>query len=246
METWHRREALLAWLRTRPTATSSEAADRFGVSTRTILRDIAALRENGEPIESDAGRGGGLRVDILRSLPPVRMQLEQIVGLFLWFELARLSDVLPCAASAAPAVNQLMSVLPPNRAREVRRTVKRVVVTGRPASHHGPQAFEELLPIVERAINGGRGLHITFRDPTAPTGRSAIDVEVHGLLIHTAGWALITRVAESQRALLVDLGVIEGARHADHVRFAAGNLTHLLHEASAQHKGPAEASSRAG
>ena len=57
MDSHHRREALLNWLRSKGTSTASEAADKFGVSTRTILRDVASLRERGEPSRGLVQRG---------------------------------------------------------------------------------------------------------------------------------------------------------------------------------------------
>ena len=41
----------------------SDIASELDVSTRTLNRDIAILRERGLPIESDRGRGGGVRLN---------------------------------------------------------------------------------------------------------------------------------------------------------------------------------------
>ena len=72
--------------------------DRFGISLSTINRDIALLREKGIPVESDRGRGGGVRInstwgvgrvaftyreaiDLLVSMASVdKMQLSMIFG----------------------------------------------------------------------------------------------------------------------------------------------------------------------
>ncbi len=37
--------------------TAEQLAERYGVTTRTIYRDIDALRENGRPIRGEAGSG---------------------------------------------------------------------------------------------------------------------------------------------------------------------------------------------
>lgn len=42
------------------TVTAKELADRFGVSTRTIYRDVDALSSAGVPIYTDKGKGGGI------------------------------------------------------------------------------------------------------------------------------------------------------------------------------------------
>lgn len=43
-------------------ATATELADRFGVSTRTIYRDIDALSAAGVPVYTEKGHGGGIRM----------------------------------------------------------------------------------------------------------------------------------------------------------------------------------------
>lgn len=51
--------------------TSTRLADRFGVSTRTIKRDITALVEAEVPIWANEGRRGGYRLARAAALPPV-------------------------------------------------------------------------------------------------------------------------------------------------------------------------------
>lgn len=50
-----RRDALLAELRTGGCLSARELASRLGVSRRTIVRDVARLRESGVPIRYDQG-----------------------------------------------------------------------------------------------------------------------------------------------------------------------------------------------
>lgn len=75
-----------------------EIAEEFGVSLSTINRDIALLREKGIPVETDRGRGGGVRVnstwgvgrvaftyaeavDLLVSMASIdKMQLSMVLG----------------------------------------------------------------------------------------------------------------------------------------------------------------------
>ena len=56
--------ALAEALRARRTGvTAQELADRFGVTLRTIYRDLEALQDAGMPIRADRGRGGGYALD---------------------------------------------------------------------------------------------------------------------------------------------------------------------------------------
>jgi predicted DNA-binding transcriptional regulator YafY len=56
----HRRQRLTDWMRNRGPTTVAEAAETFGVSERTIFRDLAALRARGVTVRGDPGRGGGI------------------------------------------------------------------------------------------------------------------------------------------------------------------------------------------
>lgn len=54
--------ALLMAVQRRGHATAPELAEEFGVSVRTIHRDVAALQEAGVPLWTAAGVGGGVRL----------------------------------------------------------------------------------------------------------------------------------------------------------------------------------------
>src|SRR3954469_22785736 len=70
--------ALAEALRARRTGvTAAELADRFGVTLRTIYRDIEALQDAGMPIRADRGRGGGYALDKNYQLPPVNFTARE-------------------------------------------------------------------------------------------------------------------------------------------------------------------------
>src|SRR3712207_8903738 len=50
---------LLVRVQTRPRFTAAELAEEFGVSRRTMLRDLRALSDMGVPLRSTPGPGGG-------------------------------------------------------------------------------------------------------------------------------------------------------------------------------------------
>lgn len=229
MDAHHRRDALLTWLRGRPTATAAEAADQFGVSARTILRDVAALRDRGEPVESDAGRGGGLRIDVLRSLPPVRLRLDDIVGAYLWFHLTQLTFAPPAGASAEAAVDKLMAVLPAARAADVRKVLRRVVVRPALAPHDPPRAGSpDVLAGIERALQARRAVTVEVQAPGQPT--TAFLGEPQGLLIEPPVWHLVLACPSGPQLIRVDH--IVHVKLTDEARFALAPLDDLIRRAS--------------
>ena len=58
-----RMERLAARLTQEEHCTISDLAREHGVSTRTIARDLALMRDQGMQIDADRGRGGGVRLD---------------------------------------------------------------------------------------------------------------------------------------------------------------------------------------
>ena len=57
-----RLDRLESWLKSEDALILRDAAAELGVSLRTIHRDLDLLRERGVPVESERGRGGGVRV----------------------------------------------------------------------------------------------------------------------------------------------------------------------------------------
>ncbi|MEQ1508159.1 MAG: WYL domain-containing protein [Myxococcota bacterium] len=193
MTAHERREALLGWLRGRRSATAAEVAARFGVSERTVYRDVAALRDRGEPLSADAGPGGGLRLDPEALLPPVRLAADEVVGLVLSLRLARqAAPTAPFSRAADAAVDRLVGALPPARASELRRWLGRIVV-GRPASAHTAATVKPipptLLAMVERGFTARRALRFGYTDRADV--RSSRRCEPHGLLVQVPAWYVL-------------------------------------------------------
>lgn len=83
-----RLEQLKALLAQRDVTTVGELAAELGVSIRTLHRDLAVLRDLGLPIESDRGRGGGLRMEHGWSLGRVHLNEGEALALLLSLAIA--------------------------------------------------------------------------------------------------------------------------------------------------------------
>ena len=70
-----RLQAILTQLQTKKVVKAQEIADRFGISLRTVYRDIRALEEGGIPIGAEAGIGYFL--DDNYTLPPIMFTTEE-------------------------------------------------------------------------------------------------------------------------------------------------------------------------
>ncbi len=78
MQRTERLFALAEYLRGRRTGVTAEVlAERFGVTVRTIYRDLDSLRDASLPLSAERGRGGGYALDKSYSLPPVNFTARE-------------------------------------------------------------------------------------------------------------------------------------------------------------------------
>lgn len=70
-------------LRSRDSVSAELLADRFGVSVRTIYRDIATLQSAGVPVIGTVGRVGGYQLQSEDPLPPLILESERAFALYL-------------------------------------------------------------------------------------------------------------------------------------------------------------------
>ncbi|MGQ3054687.1 MAG: helix-turn-helix transcriptional regulator [Roseateles sp.] len=184
--------AIVSRLRAAPDATVAQLAGEFDVSERTMLRDLATLRDTGMPITGQSGPGGGIRLEGSRGLTAVHLTLGEVMALWLAARLARESSVLPWSDAAASALNKLLVSVPASRADSLRLVLRRVFV-GRPAGAGLAATIgrtpDELLTVFEQAFSSGCGMRFLYTD--AQGRASTREVEPHGLLVEPPVWYLL-------------------------------------------------------
>ena len=186
-------------LRGRETTTVSDLAAELGVSRRTLLRDLASLRDRGMPIHGEAGPGGGIRLDGDRSQTPIHLSVTEIVALWLGARLAAGASDLPWGRGANSGMAKLLGGLPTKKARALRTLCTRVIV-GQPASANvragAAPAPRELLGLFEEAFSNGVGLGFVYSDRQGQ--QSHRRVEPHGLLVEPPVWYVLARDLDKQ------------------------------------------------
>jgi predicted DNA-binding transcriptional regulator YafY len=102
--------ALLSLLQSRPDWTSTELAERLGVSTRTIRNDIERLRELDYPVDATRGAAGGYRLGAGGKLPPLLLDDEEAVAVAIGLRVA--TGITGIEESRVRALAKLEQVLP--------------------------------------------------------------------------------------------------------------------------------------
>lgn len=185
---------LLGRLRGGAEVNIEQLAAELGVSSRTIQRDLATLKAQGEPISGQAGRGGGVRLERSRGLIAVHMSLDEILALWLASRLSREASVLPWSGAATSALHKLLASIPGDRASSLGSLLGRVFL-GAPASPRLAATVGtmdgELLSLFEEAFTAGVCLGFGYTDAQ---GRSSWRrAEPHGLLMEPPVWYILAR-----------------------------------------------------
>lgn len=148
---------LLVRVQTRAHFTSQELAEEFGVSRRTILRDMAVLSEMGIPLRSTSGPGGGYSLPRGgRRLSP-SLTMDEALALIVSYEALLRYPVSPFSSEGVSAVTKLRAALPTDVVRDLDALREHVAVV-EPVRDYEAPLLGELL----RAALDGSHLKVTY------------------------------------------------------------------------------------
>ena len=152
-----RLEDLKALLKAREHATAADLSAELGVSLRTLNRDLATLRDNGVPIESDRGRGGGLRLQRNWSLGRLHLSPEEAIDLLLSIAIAERMNSPLLLQQLAPIKRKIVAAFSESYQGKIRSLRNRILV-GAPASAQvlasfSPPARKPLAGIADAFFN---------------------------------------------------------------------------------------------
>jgi predicted DNA-binding transcriptional regulator YafY len=170
--------ALAEHLRGRRTGATAEAlAARFGVTIRTIYRDLDALRAASFPLSAERGRGGGYALDKSYSLPPVNFTAREAALLVALGRFAMDTRLLPFEETLQRALDKVRAALSASAQRELVGRLGELAFAGVPALP-APKAVRAA---VERAWFEQQPLRIVYRDSIGVT--TTRDVRITGVLM---------------------------------------------------------------
>jgi predicted DNA-binding transcriptional regulator YafY len=176
---------LLGLLQQRPVWTGPELAERLGVTTRSIRRDVERLRALGYPVQAAQGVGGGYQLGRGRGLPPLLLGDAEAVAIAVSLRMAAGGTVSGASEAALRTLAKLDQVMPPRLRSEVR------------AIHEATQTLDSGQPAVDGDVllQLARTVRDTVRvrfDYEARDGTpSARTVEPVGLVATGRRWYLM-------------------------------------------------------
>lgn len=187
-----RHDAIIRTLRRNAVATVDQLAAEVGVSRRTVLRDIGALRDQGFVIHSECGPGGGLQLDPRSLQTASQLSVIEVFALLISVTTMRNAERFPFAGLADTGLGKIERALPPEKLRELRALLDCLHV-GRLSPFQDISGAGDvdpaLLPAFELAFLQRRRLRFQYCDARgAMTDR---EVEPQAMLILPPLWYLV-------------------------------------------------------
>jgi predicted DNA-binding transcriptional regulator YafY len=178
--------AIAEYLRGRRTGVTAQMiADRFGVTLRTVYRDLDALRMADLPLHAEQGRGGGYALDRHYSLPPINLSAREAAVLIALGAYASQMRLLPFSETLEAALDKVRSALSVSAQRELLSVLEGLKFVGVPAL----PAAAAVRKAVEEAWFTRRPLSVRYRRAEGSLRERVVNVvgvimERHATLIH--------------------------------------------------------------
>ena len=187
-----RHDAIVRSLRRNRTSTVDDLAEEVGASRRTILRDIAELRDQGFVIHSECGRGGGLQLDPQSVQTNARLSVTEVFALLISVAAMRAARSLPFSNLADAGLAKIEKALPSDKVRDLRRFLDCLHVgqlSPRQDISDMGSIDPALLPAFETTFL--QQLHLGFCYRDAKGAETRREVEPQAMLILPPIWYLV-------------------------------------------------------
>ena len=187
-----RHDAIVRSLRRNGITTVEELTKEVGVSRRTVLRDIGALRKEGFVIHSDVGRGGGLQLDPQSMQTTARLSVPEVFALLISVAAMRAGGNLPFSDLADAGLAKIEKALPSDKVRDLCALLDRLHIGQlSPLQDRSDMGKMDagLLPTFETAFLNRRPTRFEYHDAKGRTTKR--QVEPQAMLILPPLWYLV-------------------------------------------------------
>lgn len=193
-----RLSAILILLQSRQIITAKFITDKFGISIRTVYRDIKALGEAGVPILTEEGRGYSLMHGY--SIPPVMFSETEANALITAEQIVVTNKDQSFVKSYTEAITKIKAVLRHNTKNKVELLSERIQIRNNPDR----QITSDYLSLLQLAITNNQLITISYISESGETTERMI--ESLALYSTQENWILIAycRLRKEKRAFRLD------------------------------------------
>ena len=153
--------------------TAEQLAERFGVTVRTIYRDLDALRDAALPLSAERGPGGGYALDRAYTLPPVNFTPREAALLVMLGRFAGEARLVPFVDTLETAISKVQGALTTAQQREVLALAAKLVFTAVPNLPTAPKVRRT----IEQAWFEQAPVHVRYRRNDGSPGERTVRIE---------------------------------------------------------------------
>ena len=185
LETSARLLRLLSLLQARPDWTSTELAERLGVTTRTVRNDVDRLRRLGYPVLARQGVAGGYRLGAGGALPPLLLDDDEAVAIAIGLRTTASGSVAGMEETSVRALAKLQQVLPSR----LRHRISAFGSHALPMPARGPRVDPDALTVIAGACRNHERLRFEYQAHSGAASRRV--VEPYRLVNDRQRWYLL-------------------------------------------------------
>ena len=187
-----RLDELTGLLRSQDHHTAAALAAQLGISPRTLMRDLDVLREKGYPIETDQGRGGGIRLHRHWGIGRLQLNYREVIDLLLF--LAVMEKIgSPVFFKNLKAIRNKISLSFPQEQRDKIQSLRKRILIGGLASddvlEHVQTTVKVSANLLYEAFFEMKCLNIMYEDAKGEKTRRVI--EPHYLFLNWPVWYVL-------------------------------------------------------
>ncbi|MCE7862508.1 MAG: YafY family transcriptional regulator [Bacteroidetes bacterium CHB5] len=179
--------AILIHLQSKRVVKAEEIADRFGMSLRTVYRDVKALMEAGVPIGSEAGKGYFI-VDGFH-LPPVMFTQDEANSMMLAGKLIEKMADKSVRDAFGSALYKIKSVLNDEDKDNLETLDSNIQISYRGRSEQSDQFPNHFMTEIQRAVAKKQVLRLDYVNKGGEVSQRL--VEPAGIFYYSLAWHLI-------------------------------------------------------
>lgn len=190
--------AILILLQSRRIITAKFVADKFGISTRTVYRDIRALEEAGVPILTEEGKGYSLMQGYV--IPPVMFSETEANALITAEQIVITNKDQSFVKNYIEAITKIKAVLKHNTKNKAELLSERIQIRNNPDR----KTTSDYLSLLQLAITNFQLTGISYTSETDEVTERII--EPLALYSTQENWILIAycRLRKEKRAFRLD------------------------------------------
>jgi predicted DNA-binding transcriptional regulator YafY len=189
-----RLDQLLGRLKSGDPFTATILAQELDISLRTLMRDLQSLKEQGYPIETEKGRGGGVRLYPRWGIGRLALNYREVIDLLLALSVLENMDSPLLLGNLSSVRNKLFASFPDAMRPTIRQLRERILV-GEQASAQVLDGYQnefqrESSSVILQSFFETKQIEIEYQ--RADRVISTRSIEIHYLFLNWPVWYLIS------------------------------------------------------